>query len=219
MNFDSQARARQIISQKRNALPKEEWNRLNQGAISHFLSLFNFGFSFGFTPEGVRSHTPSVGLYRAFGQEVSLLPLEEFFKQKGWKVHFPRIADGSAKKMEFVTMPDSAEDGAPLWQKGAYGFEEPHPSLPAIDPNTLDLILVPGMAFGPKGERIGRGQGYYDRFLQSVPNALRIALVFDFQILDGIIPNSWDQPVHWVVSESREFRSPFVAQWRKARGL
>src|SRR5205814_995342 len=80
----------------------------------------------------------------------------------------------------------------------------------------LDLVIVPGTAFGERGERIGKGMGHYDRFLTKVPRALRVSLAFDFQVLSRLEQNPWDQPVHWIMTETREFRTPFVDRWLKS---
>lgn len=50
----------------------------------------------------------------------------------------------------------------------------------------FDLIVVPGVAFDLKGNRIGRGRGYYDRFLCKHPNVRRIGICFDFQIVESV---------------------------------
>ena len=47
--------------------------------------------------------------------------------------------------------------------------------------HTIDLVVVPGMGFDPQGNRLGRGKGYYDRFLRLVPQAYKLGLCFDFQ--------------------------------------
>ena len=51
----------------------------------------------------------------------------------------------------------------------------------------LDLVVVPGLAFDKRNNRLGRGQGYYDRFLKTLPRGVpTIGLAFDFQIVDTI---------------------------------
>lgn len=51
---------------------------------------------------------------------------------------------------------------------------------------SFDLIVVPGVAFDRNGNRIGRGRGYYDRFLCQHPNVKRIGICFDFQLVDEV---------------------------------
>ena len=82
-----------------------------------------------------------------------------------------------------------------------------------MDPHCLDIVVVPGLVFGPLGERMGRGAGYYDRFLARTERALRVALVFDFQIVSDVPQKPLDQPVHWILSESRELKAPFALKW------
>lgn len=59
---------------------------------------------------------------------------------------------------------------------------------PQNEPYTggFDLIVVPGVAFDLNGNRIGRGRGYYDRFLCKYPNVRRIGICFDFQIVESV---------------------------------
>jgi len=60
----------------------------------------------------------------------------------------------------------------------------------------IDLIVVPGIAFDKKNMRLGRGHGYYDRFLCALPNKTRtIGLAFDFQVIEHLPQDSHDIPV------------------------
>lgn len=68
--------------------------------------------------------------------------------------------------------------------------------------DTIDLIIVPGVAFDKKGNRMGRGRGFYDRLLKTTRNAYKIGVAFDFQIKDSIPTESFDVPMDKVIAES-----------------
>ncbi|MCM8796336.1 MAG: 5-formyltetrahydrofolate cyclo-ligase [Candidatus Omnitrophica bacterium] len=69
------------------------------------------------------------------------------------------------------------------FKRGPYGIWEPAIKQ-SVNLNSLDLVIVPGLAFTKRGQRLGRGRGYYDRFLAMLSNKTRtIGLAFDFQIL------------------------------------
>ena len=70
--------------------------------------------------------------------------------------------------------------------KGPYGIAEPA-TKEAINLADLDLVVVPGIAFDRGGNRLGRGKGYYDRFLKKIPaRTASIGLAFGFQILPTV---------------------------------
>lgn len=62
----------------------------------------------------------------------------------------------------------------------------------------IDLVLVPGIAFDTKGNRLGRGKGFYDRFLKKL-TAYKIGVCFDFQLFDEIPTNEYDIRVDEVI--------------------
>ncbi len=72
-----------------------------------------------------------------------------------------------------------------------------------VDPEEIDLIIVPGIAFDLKCNRIGRGKGFYDRFLSGSHRAIKIGLAYDFQILDSIPVSTNDVKMDIIVSETR----------------
>lgn len=64
----------------------------------------------------------------------------------------------------------------------------------------LDLIVVPGMAFDRQGHRLGRGKGFYDRFLVKYPNVKTMGICFDFQLLDEIPAEPHDQLIGEIIT-------------------
>lgn len=94
--------------------------------------------------------------------------------------------------------------------EGAYKILEPKAELrelpnKKVTPEQLDLVMVPGTAFDPKGGRMGQGKGYYDRLLARVrPDAPLVAIAFDCQIFDEIPVSAHDVFMDKVLTESRE---------------
>lgn len=93
--------------------------------------------------------------------------------------------------------------------EGAYKILEPKAelrSLPAkvVRPEELDLVMVPGTAFDPRGARMGQGKGYYDRLLAAArPDAPLVGIAFDCQVFDEIPVAPHDVFMDLVLTESR----------------
>ena len=70
----------------------------------------------------------------------------------------------------------------------------------------LDLVMVPGVGFGKNGERMGNGQGYYDRLLETVrPDCPLIAPCYESQLMDGIVMSEHDVFMDKIVTESNVY--------------
>lgn len=82
---------------------------------------------------------------------------------------------------------------------GAFNIEEPDGTETA-DINSIELIIVPGVAYDRHGNRIGRGKGYYDRLLRD-SKATKIGVAYACQLCDDIEPDEFDVPVHYVITE------------------
>ncbi len=80
----------------------------------------------------------------------------------------------------------------------SFGILEPK-TEELVDPKAVDFAIIPGIAFDKKGNRLGRGKGFYDRFLKET-NAYKVAVGYDFQIVDEVPFSSYDVPVDMVVS-------------------
>jgi 5-formyltetrahydrofolate cyclo-ligase len=95
--------------------------------------------------------------------------------------------------------------------EGAYKILEPATDLrempgKKIQPEELDLIMVPGTAFDPRGGRMGQGKGYYDRLLaRARPDAPLVALAFECQIFPEIPVAPHDVFMDRVITENRTY--------------
>ena len=89
---------------------------------------------------------------------------------------------------------------------GRYGIPEPPKDGEKVIPSEIDAILVPGVAFDEKGKRLGRGGGYYDRFMECAENAVKIALCREVNLLSCVPCEEHDQSVDIVVTEKRIIR-------------
>ena len=82
-------------------------------------------------------------------------------------------------------------------------------------PEQIDLVVVPGVAFGRDGARMGNGQGYYDRLLESVrPNCPLVGLCYECQLFEGLIVDTHDVFMDKVVTE----RAVYEGRGRRSNG-
>lgn len=88
-------------------------------------------------------------------------------------------------------------------QMGRYGITEPHPQAPEVNPDCVDLILIPAVACDAQGYRLGYGGGFYDRLL-SLPawaNKVTVGVTFEFAKVSQLPYEIWDQPLKAVCTE------------------
>ena len=112
---------------------------------------------------------------------------------QGKNVALPRVA-GEGLSLHLVESSDEL-------RCGAFGILEPvEDAVPAGD--SFDLILVPGLAFDERGRRLGRGKGYYDRFLATA-TGLRVGVCHDFQIVDSVPREAHDLAMDFLVTPTR----------------
>jgi len=82
---------------------------------------------------------------------------------------------------------------------GTYGLLEPKTDCPVCEPERIDLIFVPGVAFDRAGRRLGQGGGYYDRFLEK-SGAVRAGICHEFALIDTVPHEAHDQMMDSVIT-------------------
>lgn len=173
------ARLRRDLLQMRNNLPEGERWRRSERIHTHLRAT-----------DAWRDAT-TVAFYVSIGSEVDTRDaLPAACAEK--RVVAP-ATDLAAHRITLheVQDPEALEPGA---------FGVPEPAGPIVDPGEVDLVLVPGLAFDPRGNRVGYGAGYYDGLLAEVacPTA---GLAYAFQVVDEVPATAHDVPVAMVVTE------------------
>ena len=128
--------------------------------------------------------------YLPYNQEVRTVPILERALQDGKQVAVPKVYGDT---MRFICMTDLSKT-----EKSEMGIPEPVADEPVAEDKTA-LVLMPGLAFTQKGDRMGYGGGFYDRFLAQEPNHPTVALCYDFQILPSLPTEEYDIPVDTVL--------------------
>lgn len=133
-------------------------------------------------------------VYLSIGWEVDTWGIVDDLVERGCEVYAPVV-----QKSPRALLPrrfTSRDELVPA----VFGILEPPLSAQAVEPEELDLIIVPGLAFTRAGYRIGYGGGFYDRFLAST-NSVSMGLCYSSFLRDDLIVDQWDKPVDYVVTE------------------
>jgi len=85
---------------------------------------------------------------------------------------------------------------------GKFGVREPASNCAEIPPDRFDLVLVPGVAFDMSGNRLGRGNGFYDRLLANI-SGIKCGVSYDFQLLEKIPAEPHDAKVNFILTPTR----------------
>ena len=134
--------------------------------------------------------TQTILAYYALPDEVDTHALLDELVVAGKTVLLPKVLDDETMELRYYQGPHSLREGA-------YHIMEPT-GAPFIEVSQIDIALIPGLAFDPQGHRLGRGKGYYDRFLTDFKGKT-IGVCFDFQKVVEVPVDAHDIAVDSVV--------------------
>jgi 5-formyltetrahydrofolate cyclo-ligase len=143
--------------------------------------------------------------YSSFGSEFETAELIADLLARGKQLVLPRVERGTrALQLHLVT--DPVQQLAP----GIWGIPQPRPELcPSVPVSQLDFVLVPGVAFTRRCERLGYGGGYYDSFIRGLARRPPLVVAaFELQIVPELPSTERDQAVDLVITEIAEYQIP-----------
>jgi 5-formyltetrahydrofolate cyclo-ligase len=175
------AELRRTLLKARQSMGVEEWREKSDRISSYLKS------------SPLLSQAKTILAYFSFRQEPDLSSL---FADTQHRWGLPRVEGKSLSWHRWKA--------GEVLETGAYGIFEPRADAPILEPDEVDLILVPAVACDVRGYRLGYGGGYYDRLLSSPQWSSKptIGIIFDFAYLPQLPMDAWDRPLHSVCTET-----------------
>ncbi len=173
---------RREMSARRRAVTHERWLEAGRAMAASVAAL----------PECRQAGR--VALYASLVDELPTRPLFDLLREQGQRVLLPRIV---GERLEFAAL-ERWEELHP----GRYGVPEPPAGRASLALEAADLVVVPGVAFDARGNRLGRDGGYYDRtFEASAPRPLLCGVALELQLVDEVPHGAGDRPMDLLVTE------------------
>lgn len=170
---------RELLVQKRRVMPTSERQMYSQQILDQLEQMTCF------------RDAKTILLYYPIQNEVDVLPLVKKFK------HEKTLLFPVSHRRGMTVHPYAGNEHM---HRGKFGI--PEPTTPAYE-GEIDLVIVPAVAFDAKGRRLGRGGGYYDRFIKKLTHTVLVGVGYDFQLVDEVPAARHDQRVHRIVLPSK----------------
>jgi len=180
------ARVRREVNLLRKRMPADEVGWKSRAIADRLMQLEAFTVA------------ECVMLYHSFDNEVLIDEVIDERIKAGKTVLLPRCRPAD-RSIEPCVVTDTKTDLV----LGTYGVMEPHPRIAAFNRlESIDVCIVPGVAFDIRCNRMGRGAGYYDIFLARLsPQTLKIGVAFAFQVQESIPHVEHDIAMDMIVTE------------------
>ncbi len=183
------------MAERRQRLAQDEGARLSLLAASQLAAVPAFSAAStrtvaGFLPIATRG-------------EIDPAPALAAARTRGATVVFPRVTAASPR-LRFHRA-DTPADLVP----GPFGLLEPAASCPELPVESIDFMIIPGLAFDLAGRRLGFGGGYYDETaarLRAADHGVLVGFGFDFQLVPVCPAGPHDVSLDWIVTDQRAVR-------------
>ncbi|CAK0752354.1 putative 5-formyltetrahydrofolate cyclo-ligase [Gammaproteobacteria bacterium] len=148
-----------------------------------------------------------VALYLPNDGEIDPTPIISRSTHVGKRCYLPVLCPLGSRRLWFAPY----RPGDPLRRDRLHILEPAHPTPRRVRAWTLDLILIPLVAFDEAGNRLGMGGGYYDQTLAFLARRRYwrkpwiVGIAYDFQRVEVLTPRPWDVPLDAVVTEVRTY--------------
>jgi 5-formyltetrahydrofolate cyclo-ligase len=178
----------------RDGLPAAEKEKLDAAIIANFLRW------------DVYKRARTIFCYVSFRSEVDTSPILRHALAHGKTITVPKV-DPATKSMRAYSICNPEKELGP----GCYGILEPLAGCAEVDGTGLDIVIAPGLAFTRRGDRLGYGGGYYDRFLRLINSKNKkvtvCSLVYERLVYNFLPVKENDVPVDYLITETGVFHT------------
>ena len=175
----SKKELRQLIRQRKRQFTQQELGELSLAVVGRL------------SAHKRMAEAQTVMLYCSLPEEEDTYGIIDTLYGEGKTVVLPVVTGEGEMELRVY-------HGADSLRRGAFDILEPVGER-FTDYDSIDLAVIPGMAFDDSGQRLGRGKGYYDRFLVNLPHCYKIGMCFDFQRVEHVPCESTDIAVDEVI--------------------
>ena len=175
----AKSKMRELLVQKRRVMSASDRQMYSQQILDQLEKMTCF------------REAKTILLYYPVQNEVDVLPLVKKYK------HEKTLLFPVSHRRGMTVHPYA---GNAMMHRGKFGI--PEPTTLAYE-GKIDLVVVPAVAFDAKGRRVGRGGGYYDRFIKKLTHAELVGVGYDFQLVEEVPAARHDQRVHRIILPSK----------------
>ncbi len=183
--YEEKKRLRKAMKAERLALAKDDWQGRSARIVENVLAL----------EKVQRARVVHAFIPDEHRHEVNLIPLLEWIMSNQKKLLVPVVEGNELISVELTSFHHL--------EKNSFGVREPVMRVSSSLESEIDLVLVPLLAVDAKGNRLGYGKGYYDRFFKRLNSqAFKLGVAFEFQVLNHVPATESDVRLDAVVTES-----------------
>ncbi len=183
--YEEKKRLRKALKAERLALAKDDWQGRSARIVENVLAL----------EKVQRARVVHAFIPDEHRNEVNLIPLLEWIISNQKKLLVPVVEGSELISVELTSFHHL--------EKNSFGVREPVVRVPSSLESEIDLVLVPLLAVDSKGNRLGYGKGYYDRFFKRLNSqAFKLGVAFEFQVLTHVPTTESDSRLDAVMTES-----------------
>ena len=175
----AKSKMRELLVQKRRVMSASDRQMYSQQILDQLEQMTCF------------REAKTILLYYPVQNEVDVLPLVKKYK------HEKTLLFPVSHRRAMTVHPYA---GNAMMHRGKFGI--PEPTTPMYT-GEIDLVVVPAVAFDAKGRRLGRGGGFYDRFIKKQTHAVLVGVGYDFQLVENVPAARHDQRVHRIILPSK----------------